>query len=61
MHEGRKEGRKEGNLYLAKYTYIGGIYNTIISAWETTLRPLCGRYRDGHHNTKTQTRHNYIN
>ena len=29
--------------------------NIIISAWKTTLRPQCGRYRDGHHNTKHTT------
>ena len=34
------EGRKEGNLYLANYTEISGIYNTIISAWETTLKAM---------------------
>ena len=35
-----KEGRNGGNVYLAKYTYIKhyGIYNKLVSAWETITK-----------------------
>ena len=33
------EGRKEGKSLFGKvYIYIDGIYNTIISAWETITK-----------------------
>ena len=60
LMEGSKEGRKE-NLYLAEYTYKLMVFTIqLFQPGRPSLRPPCGRYRDGHHNTKIQT-HNYIN
>ena len=40
---------KEGNIYFSKNTYTRRNTVQYFQPWRPSLRPPCGRYRDGHH------------
>ena len=64
VDKGRKEGRKEIFIWQSIHKLVVftiGIYNNFSLGDHTKTAVRSLSWTDGHHNTKTQTRHNYIN